>query len=232
MKTEVNIKEVGNQLIIREGKAPEIYDPLAIVLNGTITAPADFADKRKEVISPLETNVVANFTDRTIRLTVNESSRFKTEIKGTLEMFADLAEMQINGKKTYTSIEFLNMIKFKGSYFKDKEQHTSLLGALKAFEAKVAQEFQNANDYKGAAATKKVVDIKTNVGLEFSLSLPIFTGGEHTSFLVDVCVDINNGGVIFWLESIQLHDLITKGTEHEFKKQLDRLMDYVIIKTW
>lgn len=232
METKLDLTITGNELTIREGEAPKLYDPEKVELSGTITAPADFAEKRKSIIPQLETNVLADYTKRTIKLTISENSKFKSIITGTLETFPELADMHINGKKTYSHKELLDMIKFKGAYFKNKEEHTTLLTALKNFDAKVNQVFANANDYKGAAATQKVVEIKTNVGLEFTLAIPMFTGGDITSFLVDINVDINNGGVIFWLESVQLHDLMVKGTETEFEKQLSRLSDYVIIKTW
>jgi len=232
METKLQIQTTEKEIIIREGSAANVYDPEQIILSGIISAPADFAASRKEKIDALKTNVVADYTEKTIILTINEDSKFKTIISGRLEDFPELKEMCVNGKKLFTHRELLELIKFKGGYFKNKEQHTSLITSLKKFEAKVDQEFQNANDFKGAQATKKVVDIKTNLGLEFTLAIPIFTGGEVISFLVDINVDVNNGGVIFWLESVELHDLQTKATDTEFTKQLTRLKEYVIIKKW
>ena len=232
METKVQVQTTEKEIIIREGEAANVYDPEQIVLSGIISAPADFATARKSTFNPLKVNVVADYTVKVITLTVNEDSKFKTIVTGKLEDFPELKEMCINGKKQFTHKELLDLIKFKGSFFKNKEQHIAMITALKKFDAKVQQEFENANDYKGAMATKKVVDIKTNLGLEFSLAIPMFTGGEVTTFLVDICVDINNGGVIFWLESVELHDLQTKALETEFEKQLLRLKDYVIIKKY
>lgn len=228
----VKVENETKELLIRQGDAPKLYDPEQVNLTGTITAPADYAEKRKSKIEPLLCNVVADYSKKKIILTVNEDSKFKSVITGSLETFPELHEMCINGKKVFTHRELLELIKFKGSYFKNREQHTALITALKNFDAKVNQEFANANDFKGAQATKKVVDIKTNLGLEFVLAIPMFTGGETLSFLVDICVDVNNGGVVFWLESVELHDLQTKGIETEFSKQLTRLSDFIIIKTW
>lgn len=229
---EVKVETSEKEIIVREGAAANVYDPETVSVSGTIHAPADFAEKRKSKIEPLKTNVVADYTKKTIVLTVNEDSKFKTTITGTLDDFPELKDMSINGKKTFSHRELLDLIKFKGSYFKNKEQHVKLLTDLKNFDAKVNQEFQNANDFKGAQATKRIVDIKTNIGLEFILAIPVFTGGEVISFMVDICVDINNGGVIFWLESVELHDLQTKTIEEEFKTQLARLGEYIIIKKW
>lgn len=233
METNIKIQTSEKEIIVREGNAPNVYDPEKLTLSGIISAPGDFAAARKSTFDALKTNVVADYTAKKITLTANEDSKFQTTITGALEDFPELADMNINKKKTYGQRELLDLIKFKGAYFKDSAKHTELMTALKKFEAKVNQEFENANDFKGAQATRKVVDIKTNLGgLEFILNIPMFTGGQNITFKVDICVDVLNGGVIFWLESVDLHDLQVKETETVFTSELTRLSDYVIIKRW
>lgn len=232
MEPIIKIETTEKEIIIREGKATTIYDPEISMLSGVISTPGDFVEKRKLTFEALEAHVVADYSGKTIVLTINEDSKFKRTVTGSLLDFPELKDLQVNGKKTYTHRELLDVIKFKGAYFKSKDKHTELIGQLKKFEAKIEQEFQNANDYKGAQATRKVVDIKTNLGLEFELAIPIFTGGPPLTFMVDICVDINNGGCIFWLESVSLHDIQTKVMEEEFTKQLARLTDYAIVKKW
>lgn len=230
----LNLKIDGDQkeLVILTGQARPHEYPEILSLSGTIVAPADFAEQRKPTIEALNTHVVADYTKRTITLVCNEASKYKTTVKGSLLTFPDLLDFTINAKKTYSQKALLELVKFKGPYFKTPEQHTELISKLKKFESKVEQTFESANDYKGAAATKKVVEIKTNLVLEFDLCIPVFTGGRVEKFKVDICVDCDSTGPIFWLESVDLHSIIIKATEAAFDEQLKRLSNYVIIKTW
>jgi hypothetical protein len=218
---ELHLVPNGPEVILREGKAPNLFDPIKVELNGTITASADYLDNRTET-DVKSAYVVANYKHRTITLQINERDKFGAVITGKLDLYPDLEALHINRDRMYTQMELYNLLKFKGAWFQSRDAHDLLLQQLKSFEAKVSQEFQNANDYKGSAAHKKLTEIKTNIGLNFVLYMPIFTGGKSETISVEILVEAESGAPRFWFESVELHEAIITGTEEIFQKELER----------
>ena len=72
MEQKLNIQVTGNELTIREGKALDLKPKEKVSLSGTITAPGDYALTRASTFDKLSCNVLANYTSRTIVLTINE----------------------------------------------------------------------------------------------------------------------------------------------------------------
>lgn len=245
-KFEFNVQPNENgEIIIRQGAAAQVYDPVPVTLKGTITAPADYAawevarlkqlriDGQDAVEAELEGLVAANYTNRTIQLTTKPREKCGiTTVTGTLALHPSLAALLINADKTFDEKGLLRHLKFHGAYFKDREKHGTLLESLKKFKAKVEQQFENADDYKGAAAQSKLTKITHDVPLEFTLCMPIFGGGEKQEFKVEICVGLSGSDVEFWLESVALADVIVTQTEAVFEEQLKRLEAFAIVKQY
>lgn len=232
MDNKLNITTTGSELIIREGKAPDILQPVSVKLKGTITAPGDYALTRATTYEKLKCNVIANYTSRTIVLTIDESSPLASVITGTLDIFPELEALGINKNKMYSEKELFTRINFFGRYFKDKEAHKELTSKLQQFKAKVHRSFTNADDYKGAAAVEKITNIEHSIPLRFELTIPIFTGTPPKTFFVDICVTANDGGISFWFESIDMHEIISRETDSIFASELARLSDFLVVKQW
>ena len=228
----VKLENESKELTILTGSALTPKEPRKVVLSGTITAPGDYAEARKETFEPVDANVVANYTDRTIVLVVNESDHYCSTITGKLELFPDLKELGINDNKLYSEKALLSKINFFGRYFVDQEAYNNLKSKLIDFKAKVDKTFVNADDYKGSSAIEKITKIEHEIPLLFELNIPVFTGGATKSFKVDICVSARDGGVSFWLESVELYELIQRDTEAIFNLELSRLTDYLIVKQW
>lgn len=228
LKIETN----NNEIVIRKGDALPLKEPKVINLSGIITTPADWVAKRVTTIEQLKTHVVADYTNRTITLTIDEENHYQIVIAGKLEIFPELSKLSINGNSTYDEKELLKKLNFFGRWFTDKSAHKELLSRLQSFKAKVNMTFTNADDFKGTAAIEKLTKIEHEIPLEFVLSIPVFAGGEEKSFKVEICVSVRDGGISFWLESVELHEIISKVTDEIFEKELARLSDYAIVKKW
>jgi hypothetical protein len=261
MDLKVEILGTGPETIVRTGAAAPIYDPIPVVLTGTIKAPGDFLANRLNAIvaaatfaqntvitdtppQPLKSdseltlpakskcNVVADYAKRTIKLRWDERDKFATEVTGTLRLNPALEALTINAKKTYNHRELLNLIKFQGAYFADRKDHDDLIKSLKAFEAIIGIEFKDADDYKGTAGQSKLTKITHDIPLEMKLTMPIFGGGDKETFKVDVCVGLVSGSVDFWLESTVLDEMIIVQTEKIFEEELKRFDGIVIVKQY
>lgn len=251
---EIKVTPNANgELIIRTGDAGIVYEPEPLMLHGTISAPADFAEARCEeeeryldptayktngVVTTTQchqsnTHVIANYTERRIELVSNESRpEVCDRINGALVLHPRLQGFRINQPYYYDKHSLFSLLKLQRTFFADAAEHTKLMADLKKLDAKVDQVFKDQNDLKGTAGYQKLVEIQTNLDLEFKLSIPLFAGEDRSKFKVDICLDNEGGGIRFWLESAQMYDMMLEETERIFEEQLARLADYVIIKKW
>lgn len=226
---KIEVAEGVQEVIIREGDAPIIHEPERLQLTGSIAAPGDFMDKRKSEIDTLKTHVRVDIENTNIILVVNETSYIATSITGRMQPFPDLENFKINGRKVYSPRELYEVIKFMGSYFKDRETYTNLCKKLTQFTSRIESDFKDANDYKGNVAYQKLTKIQTDLDLKFHLSIPIFKNCEPSIFEVEICLDSKDMGVICWLESVELHELKKSIAADAMNKQIERLSEYVTI---
>lgn len=222
----------GNEVIIRTGEALPQKAPIPISLSGTIHSPAEFAGHRLDLIDVKASHVVADYTNRTITLVINETSPYADKITGSLKTFPDLESLGINKNKTYTEKELLQKLNFFGMYFPSREEFTALKNKLMQFKAKITRDFTNADDYKGNSAIEKITKIEHEIPLYFTLNIPVFSGMDAKTFSVDIMVSARDGGISFWLESVELNELEVKTAQQIFQTELGKLSRFVIIEKW
>jgi hypothetical protein len=61
------------------------------------------------------------------------------------------------------------------------------------------------------------------------MSIPLFKGQEPKRFRVEICFDTTEGSVKFWLESVEMAELIDIESERLLKLQAQHCADYVVI---
>ena len=205
---------------------------------GGIQAPADFADKRNATFDPKYAHVIADYTERTIILVINEADldpEFCIEggtVTGKIEIYPILAELGINEGKEYNNRSLFDSLKFLSRFFDNKEAHKQLLHSLITFNAKVNTKLKDEQDFAGKAALELILEIEHDIPLSFVLEMPIFGNTDRTKFKVDIRVAGRGSSVYFWLESVDLEELAESKTISMFVAELLRLKDYAIIKQW
>mgnify|MGYP000383259563 CR=1 FL=1 len=80
---EVKVEKDHKELIIRKGEAPEAVNPIALNVEGRITAPGDFVKTRKNIDKKCALVTVSR-DDLSIKLRTEENSKFGTTIFGKL----------------------------------------------------------------------------------------------------------------------------------------------------
>lgn len=232
MQPKIEVAVNGNELIIREGKAAELFPPRKVELSGNIEAPGEYFTKRKNEIEPLlqKTNVVFDEEGLSILLTVNENDHHAITVSGKLEFFKEFLEFGINRNKKYTVDSLYKMLQLKRAYFKNREDHATMLDQLKKFQAKTEIEFASTNDFKGSVAFKKIEVCKTNLTYIFTLQLPIYKGMNQYAFPVEIYFEPNDGSIICWLVSEDLAELEIKIRDEVMAEQKKIFENVVLIK--
>ncbi len=236
MNKELKVTANGPEIILREGDAQKIFDPREVKIAGNIEAPGEFFTKRWELeIKALKdvTNVVVDVDNLSIVLTVNETNHFAKVISGKMEFDKDFLEFNINRNKQYSVRGLYQMLRLKRAFFKNREQHASILDELKKFEAKTEIEFKSTNDFKGSVAMQKIQTCKTNLSYEFNLNIPIYKGLNAFHFPVEIEFEPDpTGSIVCWLISEDLAELEIKARDTVMNDQIKIFMDkeVVIIK--
>ena len=212
-KINVNLPEGTNELVIRHGEAKEIEYPQTINISGIITSPGDWWQKKSRDVT--DSHVIVY--DKSISLIIHEHDLFGQEvINGTIQSFKELEKFQINGNKRYSTKELSRFLKFNRMYFLDRDENMEIVSKLQKFRAKVTQEIEDGNDFKGNKKYLFEQKVTHELGLlEFTLYIPIFKGENPVSFKVEIGFDITDGSTTLFLESVELKEL-----EQSIAKQL------------
>ncbi len=226
----------GNEIIIREGDAMPERVPVKIKLDGDINTVSNFLKYRNDSkgigFQDVDKNQAVVIVDKgkmTIQLLLDPQESLGAEITAKLEHSDELKQFCINTTKQFSREELIKLLKFSKIFFSDPEQHDKLLKAYQSFNAKVYLEAQKSNDDRGNRAQNFTKTVKTDLPEFFSLNLPIFKGQGKKKFQVEICLDVTEGGAHFWLESVELHNMI-EGTKDEiFAEQLKSCDGFVII---
>lgn len=227
--------EFPKVITILEGEAATplpLREPKVLNLNGVLKTPGDFVEKRRETFDKLEANVVANFTNRTIELTIDEKNYYSHKITGKLTENEELKTLGINNNKIYTENKLREKLTFYRRHFKSSDEYAKLLAALKKFNAKIAQEFVNEQNNQGSAKLQRAYEIKHEIPLQFTLEMPVFNGYEKHIFGVNINLQLADNTVCFWFESIDLHEKLETLTDVLMEGELARLNDYAIVRTY
>lgn len=229
----------GNELIIREGKASEIKPPERIVLSGDIRTVRFFVDKRKGIseftdslqeIDPDRAVVTVDKEKLSILLEIDPENFYGTEVTGKLEMEPELLKFGIETGRKFSQQELIKLLKYGKRWFADPAAHEALLLAYMKLDVRVSADLKNdAPDGRGNRSNSFEKKVTSNIPEDFILLIPIFKGQEPKRFRVEICLDSTDGSTKFWLESVELAELIQIEAEAIFKKELEACADYVVI---
>lgn len=136
----------------------------------------------------------------------------QTEISGSLTLSKYLKEFSINTEKRYQVVELRKLLR-RNKRFMPSGEFMEWDMALANYNAQTNQSVDNKDNLRGATQKNLVRNTVTNLPEYFTLTLPIFTDSDNTTFRVEVYVDDQNSN-LFYLDSIDLYSLIDAEAEH------------------
>lgn len=226
MENTVNItlpegKEGVHVVHLLEGKAPEPFNnhPMQVVINGDINAIVDYMLQRDDLLNKNTTIILFDEHKGTIELCGNPADRLAIKIKAALQVHPDLVNFGINGQKRFTQKDLESLVKMNRIYFADSDANTELLRQLKNFKAKVQSNYENSKDDRANANSTFNKNVEADIALNFVLQIPLFKGFETKKFVVDICFDVTDSSVSFWLDSVELAELQKAAVAQAFAPQ-------------
>ena len=186
------------ELIIREGKASEPFNPTPLKLSGTIEAPVRWLKMQIALIyvavNTLVAHVLVNRDAGTIVLAANHDTPGFTEVEitGSVELHPDFIKFGINSGTQLAPHDLAEFIKMNRSCFADKTVAMTLVKDLRTFKAKVDKELEAFKDDRANYSIKKSQTVDTNLPPSFKLLVPIYKGRPKESFEVEININADN----------------------------------------
>lgn len=222
-KINVNFAEgeTVKELIIREGTAesPLNNHPKQVIISGDINSITNYMIHRENLLKKETTVIVFNEVDGCIQLNADPSNNLALIIKARLETYPDLDNFGINKGKFFTQTELEQQVKMHRIWFANKDEYDKILAELARFRAKVQSEMEAAKDKRGNQTSNFSKQVTSDLSADFKLYMPLFKGMESRIFRVEICYDVTDSSVRFWLESVELFELQKGAIALTFKPQ-------------
>lgn len=238
-KLDLKLDNVTNELIIREGTAQEplpLKEPKIINISGDILSVATFINNRtagysSQAIDKNKAIVTVDKYKKTITLQLDPENHYGATITGKLEQSKELEQFGINTSTRYNRKSLLDLLRFNRLFFEDKAQHTKVIEGLYKLRIKSETEIQQEKDNQGNK--RNLLDVKTvddgGMVKTFNITIPLFKGFAAKNITVEICFEVVNGDVSFWLESVALKEVSDSAIDGIFEEQLKSAEGFVII---
>lgn len=239
-KTQIILPDGCTEITIREGVAVAplpLKEPKSIALSGNIHAISDYVKiRRKEadgiqVLNPKTIIVEVDKNARTIVMKQDPEAHCSTTITAKLEMSEELKQFGINTDQRYDRKAILKLLKFNRIFFSDIQQYNDVVAGLVKIRFKTSAELAQENDGKGNRVNHDEAHTVAHEGFKdkFTLSVPLFRGFPAVKIEVEICWEVLNSNISFWLESVGLKDAIEGAIDGIFEDELKNVSDFVII---
>jgi len=235
----LKIENTNGELIIRKGTAQEplpLKEPNIINISGDIHSVSTFIINRgsghsTQQIDKNKAVVTVDKNARTILLKLDPENYYGASVLAKLGQSEELAQFKINTATRYNRKQLLDLIRFNRLYFEDKNQHAQVIVGLAKLRIKSETEINQEKDNHGNK--RSLHDVKTvddgGMVKEFTITIPLFKGFSPQKVTVEICFEVVNGDVSFWLESIGLKEASDAAIDGIFQEELKSAEGFVII---
>lgn len=226
------LPENTGEIIVREGEAMPLHEPVKVNIAGTIDAPARWLETRHDCVKEKTCHVIVNREKLTVTLRCNENNHYGSCIAGSLTLSPEFERFGINNGEYMTNFEMAELFKMNRTFFESRTVAMQLVTDLQNFKAKVDKDIEQSDNKRGDRRILVNQAVQHNLPEAFSLHLPVFKGTEAQTVLVEVYV--NPADLTCTLVSPEACDLIESMRDALINDTLDRIKavcpDIVIIE--
>lgn len=245
MKNEFTISGINDQeLIIREGKAPDIELPMQLSIRGQIdavsrfflhqisdNAPLSERFSREQRIDFAKSIVFVNRDQRVIQFLVDPNYLRATKLVAVLELNPDLDIFKINTGTPFGQKDLIKLLRFNSRFFFSPEECKNMLTSAMKMEFTSQIDGMGEKDIRGNRNENlvKKLDVK-GMPMSFQLLMPLFKGQPKNSFTVEVVIDSNEQVIKVYFESPMLAELLETERDRIIDVELDKIKGLNIIE--
>lgn len=211
------------ELVIREGKALEPREPVAVAIVGCIDSPLSWLTKRIGTYEPLMSHILVDREKRSIVLKIDENNFYRTVVEGRLDEHPDFNKIGINSGEYLTNFEMADLFKMNRSMFENKNVAMKLVTELQRFKAKVDKEIEQADNNRGDRKLLLAQTVESNLPEKFKLSIPLFKGQKKQTFEVEVYIRASD--LCCTLISPEANDFMQEMIDTVIDKQIEGIKE-------
>ncbi len=228
MDTVVKVEPKDGALVLLQGKAADPINPKRqLYMGGNIRAVVDYVNGMRKARVPVDPkNSIVVFDEAALTITLTTETHLHDQggvtVEAKLVHNPRLVEFGINSNKRFAVKELEKLFSFNADMFSSDphaNKHGMIVASLRSFNAKVQMEIQEGGDKRGNKAQNFTKQVQTDIAESFTMVANIFKGTDHKTFSVDICYEVTDGGVKFWLESTELHQLTIAELNAQFNTQ-------------
>jgi hypothetical protein len=222
MEQTINIeKSADGVLVVREGEALPLREPVAVNLTGTIETVYLWLEKKVSCINQLNSYITVDRDELKMQLIIEEHDYYSDEITAKLQFSRQFNQLRINSNSKWTTFELASFFRMNRKMFKTKEDALEITASLKKFEAKVQQDIEKIKDDRANYSTKKIQAVETNIPKAISITLPIFKGQDPETIEIEFDIDPNELSIS--LVSPQAADIVQIVTNEAIDKEIEKI---------
>lgn len=211
------------ELVIREGKALELKEPVRVFIVGCIDSPLKWIEKRLTLIDQLQAHLLVDRENRTIVLKIDETDFYQANITGCLTVHPDFNKIGINDGEYLTNFEMADLFKMNRSMFENKSVAMKLVTELQRFKAKVEKEIEQADNNRGDRKLLLAQTVESNLPEKFKLCIPLFKGQKKQTFEVEVYIRASD--LCCTLISPEANDFMQEMIDTVIDKQIESIKE-------
>ena len=223
---EIMLSDDIKELIIREGEALKVQEPLKLKINGCINSVSTFLKGRITELVIEACHILVDKEKRIITLITDETNYYSGSVSGSLTLDPDFLNFGINTMKKWDLRALSDFIKMNRSFFTRKEEAMDLVKQLREFKGKVEKEIEKKSDQRGNAKILYQQTVDSNIPEGFDLNIPVFKGCEKKKIKIEVNIIARDADMECYLESVEAADLIRLETEKIFEKEMYQILLY------
>ncbi|MBX2906205.1 MAG: hypothetical protein KF744_09215 [Taibaiella sp.] len=233
------VPEGVTEFTLRQGVAVEplkLKEAKSIALTGDIHAVAQYMKVRSESAQGIQVPdkskavVVVNKDAMTIVLDLDPDNYAKTTVTAKLEKSKELLKFGINEEVFYDRKGLLKELKFSRNLFDNQVTYNAVMASLMQVRMQTQAEMQQSSDNRGNRNNQDMVQVHApDFVSTFVLNVPVYKGFPAEKIEVEICFEVRDNKIVFWLESVGLNDVLAAKIDGIFDAELKSVEGFVII---
>lgn len=219
------------EVVIREGKALEVSNPITVKIKGAIDSPSRFIEKRKDLFDKNHSHTLVDRQNKSIFLVIDETDPYlRKEVFGQIEISKDFESLGINQGKQYRPQELSKKLKMLKSYFPDVVEYSKVVQALKNLNAKVSKDMQDLNDERGNTTKSMIQVVESNCPENFTMKLPLFKGNyANVDIEIEILLEVVSSEIYCYLESVDAQMTMDQISSEMIDEEIKKIEDFTTI---
>lgn len=211
------------EIIIRDGEALPLREPVKVAIVGTLGAPACWLETRMRLglINQGKNHILVDREKLSISLQCNENNHYGSSISGKLIVSPEFKKFGINSGEYITNFQMAELFKMNRSCFENKQVAMKLVTELQNFKAKVDKDIEKMDNNRGDRRLLINQVVQSNLPESFNLHIPIFKGTPKQTINVEVYISPDDFSCT--LVSPEANDLLDELRDQEMQEVLDRI---------